>query len=128
MDNQPEAGSDHATHIDHSVGNALLSIRNVEGSPLVLRELAAALQRFVSCYDSSFCAVAHRFLEEEKCKDVYGKLVIGQVSVLWRVFGIRGEFGCLMPMDLRRLEAVSVPTTSFDSMECSHRLDQLAVR
>nr|XP_039265005.1 regulatory-associated protein of mTOR-like [Styela clava] len=69
VDNQPEAGSDHATHIDHSVGNALIPVRQVDGSPLVRRELAAALQRFVSCYDSSFCAVACRFLEEERNLD-----------------------------------------------------------
>jgi len=32
----------------------------------VRSELAAALQRLVSCYDSNFAAIAFRFAEEEK--------------------------------------------------------------
>lgn len=65
IDNQSEAGSDHAMTIDHGVGSALLPLRHTESSVVVRCELAAALAKFVACYDSSICAIALKYFEEE---------------------------------------------------------------
>ncbi|CAK8671187.1 unnamed protein product [Clavelina lepadiformis] len=70
VDNQPEAGSDHAAHVNQAVGATLAPLQRREASVLVRCELASALQRLVSCYDSSFAAIAFRFVEEEKNLDV----------------------------------------------------------
>ncbi|XP_078483485.1 regulatory-associated protein of mTOR-like [Ciona intestinalis] len=69
VDNQPEYGSDHAAHINQAVGATLAPLVKREASVLVRCELATALQRLVSCYDSSFAAIAFRFVEEEKDLD-----------------------------------------------------------
>uniref|UniRef100_H2ZRC1 Raptor N-terminal CASPase-like domain-containing protein n=1 Tax=Ciona savignyi TaxID=51511 RepID=H2ZRC1_CIOSA len=66
VDNQPESGSDHAAHINQAVGATLAPLVEREASVLVRCELASSLQRLVSCYDSSFAAIAFRFVEEEK--------------------------------------------------------------
>ena len=59
-------GSDHGAHVNQAVGSTLALLYRREACVLVRRELAAALQRLVSCYDSNFAAIAFRFAEEEK--------------------------------------------------------------
>lgn len=66
VDNQPDSGSDHAAHVNQAVGATLTPLHRREASVLVRCELVCALQRLVACYDSSFAAIAFRFVEEEK--------------------------------------------------------------
>ena len=66
MDNERDLGSDHGAHVSQAVGSTLALLYRREACVLVRRELSAALQRLVSCYDSNFAAIAFRFWEKEK--------------------------------------------------------------
>lgn len=57
--------TDHANHVDHSVGHRLISLTH-DGSPLVRLELTVALHHLVLQFEPSFAQVAAQFLEEEK--------------------------------------------------------------
>ncbi|XP_074601367.1 regulatory associated protein of MTOR complex 1 isoform X2 [Brevipalpus obovatus] len=65
----PAQRTDHANTIDHSIGITLVNKVSSDGSPLVRKELAVALQWLVLLFETQFTAVSFHFMEEEKTRD-----------------------------------------------------------
>lgn len=61
--------NEHANNIDHIVALRLVNAVSSEASPLVRKEIVAALQWVVLIFESIFIQIALQLLEEERSKD-----------------------------------------------------------
>jgi len=61
--------NEHANNIDHIVALRLVNAVSAEASPLVRKEIVAALQWVVLIFESIFIQIAVQQLEEERSKD-----------------------------------------------------------
>ncbi|XP_072037046.1 regulatory-associated protein of mTOR-like isoform X3 [Amphiura filiformis] len=60
--------TDHATNIDHNVGMTLINVAQ-DGSPIVRKELVAALYQLIRQFEGQFASIARQILEDDIRKD-----------------------------------------------------------